>query len=110
LRLEPILPTDTRGKPPVDDRRVIGGIVHALKSGIDAPDVYGPRKSLYNGFVRWVANGVWADIYDALASAGGLAPGRRRRTQDGRKGSLHIIWLSRESNLFRLAPGDGTRK
>jgi transposase len=39
-RLKPLLPTDTRGKPRVDDRRVISGIVHVLKSGgrwIDAP-------------------------------------------------------------------------
>jgi transposase len=57
-RLKPLLPTDTRGKPRVDDRRVISGIVHVLKSGgrwIDAPDVYGPRKTLYNRFVRWAA-------------------------------------------------------
>jgi len=48
-RLEPHLPIDTRGKPRVDDRRVISGIVHVLKSGgrwVDAPAVYGPRKSL----------------------------------------------------------------
>ena len=32
-RIEPHLPTDTRGKPRVDDRRVISGIVHVLKSG-----------------------------------------------------------------------------
>jgi Putative transposase of IS4/5 family (DUF4096) len=32
-RLAPHLPTDTRGKPRVDDRRVISGIVHVLKSG-----------------------------------------------------------------------------
>ena len=32
-RLAPLLPTDTRGKPRVDDRRVISGIVHVLKSG-----------------------------------------------------------------------------
>ena len=31
-RLKPLLPTDTRGKPRVDDRRVISGIVHVLKS------------------------------------------------------------------------------
>ncbi len=50
-RLLPLLPTDTRGKPRVDDRRVISGIVHVLKSGgrwIDAPPEYGPRKTLYN--------------------------------------------------------------
>jgi len=59
-RLAPLLPSDTRGKPRVDDRRVISGIVHVLKSGsrwIDAPDVYGPHKTLYNRFVRWAAKG-----------------------------------------------------
>src|SRR6266849_1628991 len=73
-RLEALLPRDTRGKPRVDDRRVISGIVHVLKSGgrwVDAPDVYGPRKTLYNRFVRWAAKGVWIDIFHALASAGG---------------------------------------
>ena len=34
-RLEPHLPTKTRGVPRVDDRRVIGGIVHVLRSGVD---------------------------------------------------------------------------
>lgn len=73
-RVEPLLPKDTRGKPRVDDRRVISGIVHVLKSGgrwIDAPSEYGPRKTLYNRFVRWAAKGVWVDIFHALASAGG---------------------------------------
>jgi transposase len=73
-RLEAHLPSDTRGKPRVDDRRVISGIVHVLKSGgrwVDAPSVYGPRKTLYNRFVRWAAKGVWVDIFQALASAGG---------------------------------------
>src|SRR5215204_6448134 len=61
-RIAPHLPTDTRGKPRVDDRRVISGIVHVLKSGarwVDAPTVYGPRKTLYNRYVRWAAKGVF---------------------------------------------------
>lgn len=73
-RLAPHLPSNTRGKPRVDDRRVISGIVHVLKSGgrwVDAPTVYGPRKTLYNRFVRWAAKGIWVDIFHALASAGG---------------------------------------
>jgi transposase len=73
-RLEPLLPTDTRGVARVDDRRVISGIIHVLKSGgrwADAPEVYGPRKTLYNRFVRWAAKGVWTDIFHTLASAGG---------------------------------------
>ena len=42
--LKPLLPNDTRSKP-----RVISGIIQVLKSGgrwIDAPEVYGPRKTL----------------------------------------------------------------
>ena len=73
-KIEPHLPTGTRGKPRVDDRRVISGIVHVLKSGgrwIDAPAVYGPRKTLYNRFVRWSAKGVWTGLFQALAQAGG---------------------------------------
>ena len=72
--LSPHLPTDTRGKPRVDDQRVISGIIHVLKSGgrwVDAPAAYGPRKRLYNRFVRWSAKGVRVDIFRALAAAGG---------------------------------------
>ena len=75
-RLAPLLPTDTRGKPRVDDRRVISGIVHVLKSGgrwIDAPPEYGPKKTLYNRYVRWAAKGVWVELFHALAQAGGPA-------------------------------------
>ncbi len=73
-KIEPHLPRDTRGKARVDDRRVISGIVQVLKSGgrwVDAPSVYGPRKTLYNRFVRWAAKGVWTALFEVLASAGG---------------------------------------
>ena len=72
--IEPHLPRGLPGKPRVDDRRVISGIVHVLKSGgrwVDAPAAYGPRKTLYNRFVRWAAKGVWQDVFQALAAAGG---------------------------------------
>ena len=64
-KIEPHLPADARGKARVDDRRVISGIVHVLKSGgrwIDAPAEYGPRKTLYNRYVRWAAKGVWVGL------------------------------------------------
>jgi transposase len=73
-RLAPLLPRDTRGVPRVDDRRVISGIVQVLRSGgrwVDAPAAYGPRKTLYNRFVRWAAKGVWERAFRALAAAGG---------------------------------------
>lgn len=59
----------------MDDRRVISGIVHVLKSGgrwTDAPrEVYGPKKTRYNRFVRWEAKGVWVGLFETLAQAGG---------------------------------------
>lgn len=73
-RLQPLLPSKPRGVPRVDDRRVISGIIHVLKTGgrwVDAPAEYGPRKTLYNRFVRWAAKGVWTDVFHALAKAGG---------------------------------------
>ena len=73
-RIEPHLPRNTRGKPRVDDQRVISGIVHVLKSGgrwVDAPADYGPRKTLYNRYVRWAGKGVWVKLFQALANAGG---------------------------------------
>ena len=57
-RIEPHLPTDVRGVVRVDDRRVISGIVHVLKSGCrwcDCPPEYGPHTTIYNRFVRWGA-------------------------------------------------------
>ena len=73
-RLAPLLPNKPRGVPRVDDRRVISGIIHVLRSGgrwVDAPVSYGPRKTLYNRFVRWAGKGVWASLFQALATAGG---------------------------------------
>jgi transposase len=76
-RLAPLLPNKPRGVPRADDRRVISGIVQVLRSGCrwaDAPAVYGPRKTLYNRFVRWAAKGVWQAVFEALAAAGGPPP------------------------------------
>jgi transposase len=54
-RIEPLLPTDSRGMPRADDRCVLSGIIHALKSGgrwTDCPrEAYGPKKTLNNRFV-----------------------------------------------------------
>jgi transposase len=50
-RIEAHLPTDVRGVDRVDDRRVISGIVHVLKSGCrwrDCPPEYGPPTTRLN--------------------------------------------------------------
>ena len=72
-QIEPHLPTDVRGKDRVDDRRVISGILHVLKSGCrwqDCPPEYGPPTTIYNRFARWAERGVWERLFRALAARG----------------------------------------
>lgn len=71
--IEPRLPTDVRGKDRVDDRRVISGILHVLKSGCrwcDCPPEYGPPTTIYNRFSRWARRGVWEKLFRDLADRG----------------------------------------
>ena len=68
-RIEPHLPRGRRGARRVDDRRVISGIVHMLRSGArwrDCPAAYGPYTTVYNRFNRWSRQGVWSGIFYAL--------------------------------------------
>ena len=47
-RIEPYFPL-SHGVPRVDDRKVISGIIHVIRNGLrwrDAPEVYGPHKTL----------------------------------------------------------------
>ena len=72
-RLAPYLPSDTRGVPRVDDRRVVSGIVYVIRNGLqwkDAPKGYGPHKTLYNRWKRWGDMGVFARMMEGLASEG----------------------------------------
>ena len=72
-RIAPFFPR-SRGKPRVDDRRVISGIVYVIRHGLmwkDAPRGYGPPKTLYNRFVRWSRAGVFERIFAALAAQAG---------------------------------------
>lgn len=68
-RIEPLLPRGRRGARRVDDRRVISGIVHMLRSGArwrDCPAVYGPYTTVYNRFNRWSCQGIWLGMFEAL--------------------------------------------
>jgi len=70
-RLQPLFPNKPRGVPRVDDRRVISGIIHVIRNGLmwrDAPERYGPHKTLYNRFVRWSALGVFNRVFEELAA------------------------------------------
>ena len=70
--IEPLLPHNQPGARRVDDRSVISGIIHVLKSGCrwkDVPAVYGPPTTIYNRFNRWSRRGIWQRIFAALVAA-----------------------------------------
>lgn len=115
--IEPFMPRNRPGARRVDDRRVISGILHVLKSGcrwIDCPKEYGPHTTVYNRFNRWSRRRFWTGMLEAFASAGAVKAsasidssyikaqraafggkgGRKRRTSDaaaaaGRPSSMH---------------------
>jgi len=69
-RLRPFFPK-SHGRPRVDDRRVLSGIIFINRNGLrwcDAPRDYGPPKTLYNRWKRWSRMGVFARIMEGLAS------------------------------------------
>jgi transposase len=68
--IEPLLP-HLGGKPRVDDRRVISGILHKYREGLRwraIPAEYGPRTTLFNRFNRWSRRGLWQALLAALAA------------------------------------------
>ena len=70
-KIEPLLPKNQPGARRVDDRRVISGIIHVLKSGCrwqDCPPVYGPPTTIYNRFNRWSRRGIWRRLFDELVA------------------------------------------
>lgn len=74
-RIEPLLPRGRRGAHRVDDRRIISGIVHMLRSGArwrDCPAAYGPYTTVYNRFNRWSRQGLWLAIFQALTGHSGV--------------------------------------
>jgi len=68
--IQPLLPNKPRGKPRVDDRRVLNGIFWVLRTGSpwrDLPERYGPYTTVYNRFNRWAKAGVWVQVFETLA-------------------------------------------
>jgi transposase len=73
--IQPHLPTNQPGARRVDDRRVISGILHVLKTGCrwrDCPKEYGPHTTIYNRFNRWSRRRLWLRILEALVAEGVL--------------------------------------
>jgi transposase len=71
-RLRPFFPK-SHGKPRVDDRRVLSGIVFVNRNRLrwrDALGAYGPHKTLYNRWKPWGEAGVFTRIMEGLVAVG----------------------------------------
>lgn len=69
-RLEPFFPK-SHGRPSVDDRRVLSGIIFVNRNGLrwrDAPREYGPSKT--HRWKRWGEKGVFIAMMDGLSARG----------------------------------------
>ena len=112
-RIEPHLPTDIRGVERRDDRRVISGIVHVLKSGCrwcDCPEAYGPPTTIYNRFVRWARRGIWENLFLKLAGGGHATDTQminsthvkaHRSAAGGKRGSKSRLLVARAEGATR---------
>ena len=61
--LAPLLPRAVTGRPKVDDRQVINGMICKIHTGLpwrDLPDRYGPWQTVHTRFPRYALSGVFA--------------------------------------------------
>lgn len=57
------------GRPPLDDRKVLAGVIYRLRTGIswhDLPPMYGAKSSVHKRFQEWVDAGVFDKIYELI--------------------------------------------
>lgn len=97
--IAPLLPR-LGGKPRVDDRRVISGILRRYREGLRwraVPAEYEPRTTLFNRFNRWSEKGTWQALLAALAACGdppeiamvdSTAVRAHRSVADAKRGSI----------------------
>ena len=71
-RISPFFPL-SHGKPRVDDRRVLSGIVYVIRNGLrwrDVPASHGLHKTIQNRVLRWSEMGVFGRIVVEPARGG----------------------------------------
>jgi transposase len=66
--IRPLLPRPARGRPRLDDRTVLNGIVWKFRTGVawrDVPERYGSWASLHTRFRRWATDGTFERMLQA---------------------------------------------
>ncbi|PIL19917.1 transposase [Puniceibacterium antarcticum] len=72
-RPKPFFPR-SHGKPRVDVKRVLSGIIFINRSGLrwrDAPSAHGPHKTFYSRWKRWSEKDIFARMMAGLAALHG---------------------------------------
>jgi transposase len=77
--VEPVLPSSSgrRGRPWNDHRRTLEGIAWRYRTGTpwrDLPVEFGAWQTVWERHFRWSQDGTYQRIFDAVRSAGMLAP------------------------------------
>lgn len=70
-RLQPLLPPQKRqrGRPSLDHRTIINGILWISKTGApwrDMPERYGSWKTVSSRFYRWRSQGIWDKLWSEV--------------------------------------------
>ena len=70
-RLQPLLPPQKpkTGRPAVDHRRILNGMLWTLRTGApwrDLPARYGPWRTVASRFDRWQRAGIWERLVAAV--------------------------------------------
>jgi transposase len=71
-KINPLIPMNRPGPKPQNNRRILSGIIHVLKTGgrwQDCPPGYGPCTTVYNRFNRWSGRGIWQQIFETVAGS-----------------------------------------
>lgn len=107
--LAPLIPRAATGRPRVEDRQVVNGMVYKIRTGVswrDLPERYGPWKTVYTRFRRYALDGVFTRALQQIqahADAVGdidwlvqidstIVRAHQHAAATGRKGnSLHVL-------------------
>src|SRR3974390_1958006 len=111
--IEPHLPQGKPGKPRVDDRRVISGILHVLKTGCrwrDCPSKYGPLADDRGRPVAFALTpGNVADITMAIPLLGAVDKPKRLLADKAYDADSFRHWLKRRK-IKAVIPSTATRR
>ena len=98
--LEPLLPKlppqRKGGRPPLSNRRALGGILYRLKTGCQwkyIPPDFGSGSAVHRRFQAWVNAGVFSHIY------------RRALKFYGKKKKFRVEWTSVDSSTVKAPKG-----